>query len=140
VGGVSQYRSAALDAFRLVEPSQGRFPTRIAIGLATLDGGSGIVNAFLKNLGAAAMQVRQLVSRCLIGNANAPGEIEEPWPAQRILMTGDVEPFALPEPCPPSLLRRASDDLLIGAGFADSSVRPSGRWFFRIPEKRRKVL
>ena len=46
-------------------------------------------------------------------HTNPAGEIREAGAAQSVVVARDVEPFALPEPCAQSLLRRASDDLLV---------------------------
>ena len=111
--------AAAVDPFRPVEPSQRGFSARIAVAVSTLGSDGGILDAFGDDLGAALVQMHELISAGLIADGNAPCEINESGSPQSILDTGDVQPFGLSEPCAQSLLRCPADNLLIGAGLAD---------------------
>jgi hypothetical protein len=90
-----------------------------AIYLTTFGRISGVIDTPADDLRTGSGANGQGLRGGLIGDADAPREINEPWSAQPILAPCDVEPLRLLEPCTQCLLSRPPDHLLIGTRIAD---------------------
>src|SRR5690349_10863596 len=65
------------------------------------------------------MQMDQLIGRCLIGDADAAGEVNETGSAQFVLASCDIEPFALAQPREKDFPRCSTQYLMVGTRFSD---------------------
>ena len=67
----------------------------------------------------------ELIGGCLIGDADAAGEVNETGAAQFVLGSRDIEPFALAQPCEEDFPRCSTQYLMVGTRFSDHLAQ---RW------------